>query len=443
MDGGRGHREPARRHLLLPCALAITVSTALVAAVALFDVDEISKAALTLQAFQLGASALFLAAGILRVTRWRVTTDPTSGLLAAAMFVLGATSLPLGNITGQLLHDGLEPTVALAARACATVGCLALALRAMTVSDEDAGTDWSRALLTGSAVAVVGLAGLVGLFSVVSAALTPRTLLAVVVDLALGGAWVALGLAASRRDGKQPWAGRVAPLYASLGVVELLHALDQVQPGSWSIAAVALLSSVAMITAHAAYVDLADAARIAAHVGRRASDLAAGATAILSSTGDVTEPRTEFDVTALVHALAGRRALAGQEVRVRGGAGYAHARACDVVDALERLLVNAHTHAPHSAVTVHVVAIGRRIEVSVADRGPGMSAAAASAFGSAQVGRGGGLGLHVARALVARNGGDLQLRNRIGGTTFVLSLPAAEDQRTPPTVPAWETVHQF
>ena len=443
MDGGRGHREPARRHLLLPCALAITVSTALVAAVALFDVDEISTAALTLQAFQLGASALFLAAGILRVTRWRVTTDPTSGLLAAAMFVLGATSLPLGNITGQLLHDGLEPTVALAARACATVGCLALALRAMTVSDEDAGTDWSRALLTGSAVAVVGLAGLVGLFSVVSAALTPRTLLAVVVDLALGGAWVALGLAASRRDGKQPWAGRVAPLYASLGVVELLHALDQVQPGSWSIAAVALLSSVAMITAHAAYVDLADAARIAAHVGRRASDLAAGATAILSSTGDVTEPRTEFDVTALVHALAGRRALAGQEVRVRGGAGYAHARACDVVDALERLLVNAHTHAPHSAVTVHVVAIGRRIEVSVADRGPGMSAAAASAFGSAQVGRGGGLGLHVARALVARNGGDLQLRNRIGGTTFVLSLPAAEDQRTPPTVPAWETVHQF
>jgi signal transduction histidine kinase len=198
-----------------------------------------------------------------------------------------------------------------------------------------------------------------------------------------------------------------------------------------------------MITAHAAYVDLADAARVADHIGRRASDLGAGATAILSSAGDMTEPRTEFDVTALVHALAGRRAVAGQEVRVRGGAGYAHARTRDVVDALERLLVNAHTHAPHSPVTVHVVAIGRRIEISVADRGPGMSAAAAGAFGSAQVGRGGGLGLHVARALVARNGGDLELRNRIGGTTFVVSLPAAEDQRTPPTVPAWETVHQF
>lgn len=443
MDGGGGHREPARRRVLLSSSLAIAVSTAFVTAVALFDVDEVSSAALTLQAFQLGASALFLAAGILRLTRWRVTTEPTSGLLAAAMFVLGAISLPLGNITGQLLHDGLEPTVALAAHACATVGCLALALRAMTVSDEDAGTDWSRALLTGSALAVVGLAGLVGLFTVTPAALTFRALLAVVVDLALGGAWVALGLAASRRDVRQPWAGRVAPLYASLGVVELLHALDQVQPGSWSMPAVALLSSVAMITAHAAYVDLTDAARVADHIGRRASDVGAGATAILSSAGDVTEPRTEFDVTALVHALAGRRSVAGQEVRVRGGAGYAHARARDVVDALDRLLVNAHTHAPRSPVTVHVVAIGRRIEISVADRGPGMSAAAAGAFGSAQVERGGGLGLHVARALVARNGGDLELRNRIGGTTFVVSLPAAEDQRTPPTVPAWETVHQF
>lgn len=443
MVGGGRHREPARRRVLASCALAIAVSTGVVATVALFDVDEVSPSALTLQAFQLGASALFLAAGILRLTRWRVTTDPTSGLLAAAMAVLGALSVPLGNITGQLLHDGLEPTVALAARACGTVGCLALALRAMTVADEDSGTDWSRALLTGSAVAAVGLAGLVGLFAVAPAAVTPRALLGVVVDLALGGAWVALGLAASRRDVKQPWAGRVAPLYASLGVVELLHALDQVQPGSWTMPAVALLSSVAMITAHASYVDLADAARVAAHIGRRASDLGAGATAVLSSTGDPTEPRADVEVTALVHAVAHRRALAGQEVRVRGGAGYAHVRATDVAAALERLLVNAHTHAPQSPVTVHVVAIGSRIEVSVADRGPGMSAAAASAFGGAQVGRGDGLGLHVARALMARNDADLELRNRIGGTTFVLSLPAAEDQRTPPTVPRWETVHQF
>jgi hypothetical protein len=33
-------------------------------------------------------------------------------------------------------------------------------------------------------------------------------------------------------------------------------------------------------------------------------------------------------------------------------------------------------------------------------------------------------GLAVARQLLRRNGGELVLRNRIGGATFVLSLPA-------------------
>ena len=443
MAGGSRHRDVAPRQVLLPCAFAITVSTALVTAVALFNVDDVSSSALALDAFRLGASALFLAAGLLRMARWRVTTDPNSALLAAAMLVLGILYLPLGNLVTQVVHDGLEPTVALAGRAIGTVACLALALRAMTVSDEDTTTDWARAMLTAGTVASAGLAGLVGLFSVAPTSLTHRALLAVVIDLALAGAWVALGLAASRRDVKQPWAGRVAPLYASLGVVELLSALDQVQPGSWSMPAVALLSSVAMITAHASYVDLTEAVRTADRVGRRASGLGEGVTAILSSTGDAAEPRTDVDVTALVNDVVRHRTLVGQEVRVRGLAGYAHVRGGDVAAALERLLVNAHTYAPQSPVTVHVVAIGHRIEVSVADRGPGMSAAAASAFGSTQVGGAGGLGLHVARALMARNGGDLELRNRIGGTTFVLSLPASEDQRTPPVVPRWETVHQF
>jgi signal transduction histidine kinase len=297
-------------------------------------------------------------------------------------------------------------------------------------------------VLTAGAVASAGLAGFVVLFSVAPATLTHRALLAVGIDLALAGTWGALGLAASRRDVKQPWAGRVAPLYASLGVVELLYALDEVQPGSWSMPAVALLSSVAMITAHASYVDLTEAVRTVDHIRRRAAGLADGVTAILSSTGDATEPRTDVDVTALVNDVVRHRTPVGQEVRVRGLAGYAHARAGDVAAALERLLVNAHTYAPHSPVTVHVVAIGRRIEVSVADRGPGMSASAASTFGSAQMGRTGGLGLHVTRALMARNGGELELRNRIGGTTFVLSLPASEDQRTPPVVPRWETAQQ-
>ena len=98
---GRAGTETSQpRRVLLPCAFAITVSTALVTAVALFNVDEVSSSALALDAFRLGASALFLAAGLLRLARWRVTTDPHSALLAAAMLCSASSRLPLGNLVG-------------------------------------------------------------------------------------------------------------------------------------------------------------------------------------------------------------------------------------------------------------------------------------------------------------------------------------------------------
>jgi signal transduction histidine kinase len=359
------------------------------------------------------------------------------------MIVLGLLSLPLGNLTGQVLHGPVEPLLALAVRAIGTAVCVALALRAMTVHDDGAPTDWTRTLLAATVLALAGVAALAGLSAVAPADLGRLALAHVAVNALLAGAWVVLGLAASLRDAKQPWAGRVAPLYASLGLVEMLRGRDQVQPGSWSLPAAALLGSVAMITAHAAYVDLVESARFASTIRRRTAEIRAEVTGASGTTAGSTAPVDDFDVASSVQAVVEQRQASGQEIRVRGGAGFAHARSGDLTVALEKLLVNAHTYATQSPVTVHVVAIGPRIEVSVTDHGPGMSAAAAdSAFGSAEVGRGSGLGLHVARALMQRNGGDLELRNRIGGTTFVLSLPAAEDQRTPLPVPAWDTLPQ-
>ena len=442
MTGGDGERERGVHRVLLPCASAIGAITVVLLVVALFNLDEVSSAALTKSAFELGASVLFLAAGILRISRWRVTTDPHSGLLAASMIVLGVLSLPLDNLTGQLLHGPVEPMLGLTVRALGTAACVALALRAMTVHDDTPLTDWPRALLAATGLAVVGVAALLGLYAVTPARMGGMALLQVAVNVLLGGTWVALGLAASLRDAKQPWAGRVAPLYASLGLVEMLRGLDHVRPGAWALPAAALLGSVAMITAHAAYVDLVEAALFASTIRRRTAEIRAEVGTPGSAPAS-TEPVDDFDVCACVQTVVEQRQAAGQEIRVRGGAGFAHARSGDLTVALEKLLVNAHTYAPHSPVTVHVVAIGARIEVSVADHGPGMSAAAAdNAFGSAEAGRGSGLGLHVARALMERNGGVLELRNRIGGTTFVLTLPAAEDQRTPAAVPAWDSMPQ-
>jgi signal transduction histidine kinase len=60
----------------------------------------------------------------------------------------------------------------------------------------------------------------------------------------------------------------------------------------------------------------------------------------------------------------------------------------------------------------------------VTDRGPGLGPVAADEiFG--ETARASGRALVLARDLLRRNGGDLTLRNRIGGATFVLSLPAA------------------
>ncbi|MEO5708660.1 MAG: HAMP domain-containing sensor histidine kinase [Nocardioidaceae bacterium] len=443
MAGGRVERDVAVHRVLVPCATAIIACTSVLLLVSLTTLDRVSTGALTMHAFEVGTSALFLTAGLLRISRWRVTTDPHSGLLAGAMMVLGLLALPVDDLTGTMPPAAVEPAIDLALRALGTAVCVALALRAMTVHDDRSPISWVRTLIASATLAVAGLGALVTLFAVAPTDVSGLALVHSAVNVLLAGAWVTLGLAASLRDTKQPWAGRVAPLYASLGLVELLQGLDQLDPGTWSLPAAALLGSVATITAHAAYVDLVESARFASTIRQRTAEISAQTSGKPGTAPASTEPVGDFDVALCVETVVEQRQASGQEIRLRGGAGFARARAGDLTVALEKLLVNAHTYARTSPVTVNVVAIGSRIEVSVADHGPGMSAAAAdSAFGSAEAGRGSGLGLHVARALMEHNDGDLELRNRIGGTTFVLTLPAAEDQHTPLVIPAWDALPQ-
>lgn len=443
MVGGTVGRDVAVHRVLLPCAAAILACTSVLLLVSLTSLDRVSTGALTMHAFEVGTSALFLAAGLLRISRWRVTTDPHSGLLAAAMMVLALLALPVDDLTGAMPPTVVEPAMDLALRALGTAVCVALALRAMTVHDDRAPTNWIRTLIVSATLALAGLGALVALFAVAPTDISGLALVDSAVNVVLAGTWVTLGLAASLRDAKQPWAGRVAPLYASLGLVELLQGLDPLDPGTWSLPAAALLGSVAAITAHAAYVDLVESARFASAIRQRTAEISTQAPGPTGTAPASTEPVDDFDVSQCVRTVVEQRQASGQEVRLGGGAGFARARAGDLTVALEKLLVNAQTYAGTSPVTVHVVAIGSRIEVLVADHGPGMSAAAAdSALGSAEAGRGSGLGLHVARALMERNDGALELRNRFGGTTFVLTLPAAEDQHTPLAIPAWDALPQ-
>ena len=421
--------------------LAFCVATVAVLAVALVDLDRMSGPALAHEASGLAAAVLLVTAALLRSHRWRLTGDAHDAWMAAGLLVLAVLCLPLEGVADRLVPAALLPVVGLGAHTAGTVLVLGLVHRAITSGSPDAtGTGrfgagllaWAVAGLSASAALSVVLIGTGAGFGIAP----------VTVELVLALAWLLLGLEAGARDATQPWAGHVAPLLGSLGVVELLRAADRLQPGAWLLPATALLASVAMAVLHSSYVDLRAAARH--HDPRPSPGLERGAQ-LLGMLDTWRPAATDVEVAGLVADLLTRRDATAQEVRLRGGDGTVHARSADLAAVLGELLDNALRHAPGSPVTLHVVQIGGRVEISVADRGPGLSSAAAERIMAAlpQQRRGPDRisGLLAARTLLESDGGRLELRTRIGGATFVVTLPAAEQRPTghPAHRPGWAT----
>jgi signal transduction histidine kinase len=105
-----------------------------------------------------------------------------------------------------------------------------------------------------------------------------------------------------------------------------------------------------------------------------------------------------------------------------------------LAEAVNVLLTNAAKHAGGSPVDVDIVDVGENVQVRVSDHGPGIPRQWRDRLfepgfrGGA--GDGQGLGLEVARRLMAAQDGWLHLADRDGpGATFVLSLP----RQWPPT----------
>ena len=138
----------------------------------------------------------------------------------------------------------------------------------------------------------------------------------------------------------------------------------------------------------------------------------------------------DFEVASVVRTVVRTRRATGQQVRLAGSAGVVRGRPGDLATVLQNLLVNAAAHAPGSPVTVQLSTLEGRVEVAVTDRGPGLTEAeAARVFERGVRGAasgGSGLGLYVARTLMRRHGGDVELRSRVGGAAFVVVLPVVE-----------------
>jgi signal transduction histidine kinase len=95
------------------------------------------------------------------------------------------------------------------------------------------------------------------------------------------------------------------------------------------------------------------------------------------------------------------------------------------------LIDNAIDAAPESgSVSVTVRQDGSQVEVRVVDNGPGIPEEIRSRifdpfFTTKDVGKGTGLGLDIARRLVERHDGDIDVHSKPGRTEFVVSLPAS------------------
>jgi len=108
----------------------------------------------------------------------------------------------------------------------------------------------------------------------------------------------------------------------------------------------------------------------------------------------------------------------------------------DLVRLLRNLLENAVRHSPAGGrVTVRYQDLGRHIEVSVRDEGPGLAevdrerifeAFYRGAHERATNDSGTGLGLTIAQEIARAHGGELRLVDRGPGACFVLELPAAK-----------------
>ncbi len=125
----------------------------------------------------------------------------------------------------------------------------------------------------------------------------------------------------------------------------------------------------------------------------------------------------------------------GQQVLWEGTGCRVWGRRDEIAEIVHVLLENAARHAPESEVRVEVTAGPDRIELRVADRGPGVPPELASTLfergvrGAGSPGQ--GLGLHVARRLSREMRGDLCLERSSAqvGAVFSLTLPAERTGR--------------
>ncbi|MGN6252130.1 MAG: sensor histidine kinase [Marmoricola sp.] len=425
-----------------------------------------------------------MAAGVLCLSRWRITGGSSSGLLGAALILRGAGAVPLSFLDPRAVSGTGIPFEPEVARAVVT------AVVAVVVAAALAGDPWespvrpARVIVVGMAVVLAGSGAIAadGHFSAHLFVATPASLM--VLDLGVSALWLAASLLAWTRRRAHRWAARILPLLLGLGTAGALRATAVGWSGSLlpanlvvvMVAGVAVALALRQVVAavagellqrETAVEALTRAeARIARvddwrqELGHDAINSLTGLRAAVSMlahgegrmdmgtmdrlqhavldelehlehlVAPVETTRRSFAVAPVIEAVVATRRAAGLSVTLKQVEGEALGCPGDLSTVLHNLLVNAERHAPGALVEVGVERAADRLEIRVSDGGPGIPSYLAEAAFERGVRRpgsaGSGLGLHVARQLMRAQSGDLQLRDHSGGCTFVATLPAGD-----------------
>jgi len=442
------------------------------------------------QVLGVAAAALFLGAGVLRTARWRIVGDGRSLLMGAALIVLGGLAIPLTSLAGVIMGED-DQSLLRATTAVLTTGVtLVVVFRALTAGSVEQPHP-IRLLVRSTGTTTFLFVAAVWLHTwapelLHSENLPPKVLRGSL----LAVAWLYVGLEATLRSEERPWAGKVAPLLGCMGVAELLHVVSVYHAdGAWELASAALVAGLAAITAHRALIDLDEAATSErAHLdavaealhhtragmsqarARReemvhdARNALAGLRAALvtlekydgvldaptsvrlrtAALGEISHlehlivrgdsaEMVDFDLAEIVTDVVEAQRATGLRADVHVDPLQVHGRPGDLATSLRNLLVNARLHGG-GGVTVRTVMVADRVEIHVADRGPGLSdSQVATLFQRGARGpesRGSGLGLHVSRTLMRQQGGDLELRCHHRGAVFALVVTVAQPRQT-------------
>lgn len=136
------------------------------------------------------------------------------------------------------------------------------------------------------------------------------------------------------------------------------------------------------------------------------------------------------DLDATIETLAQAHEARGNPVRWSRSGVRPVAQPDDLAEVLNILLDNVAKHGRIATASIEVTESSDHVEIAVSDQGPGVAASVRlfdwGARGPDSPGQ--GIGLHIARELMERQGGYLRLRAGDGcGCTFVVGLPTSKD----------------